>query len=201
MINTLTHKSTYQTNTNFPKHAAMVVLMGLTGFTQTACGSEFPDSAKIYQKNIEEYAKRSRSDVIYEPFGQLMYIRKVDAKTARDFKEKDSRGRARSYYGGDYGMLQNGDVYQVTTKWPIEAAIKVTKQMKQQDCSKDVTQYGIKYKCLVTVDNLSKVMPDLKDFYTNTGFRGGFKNNNTLKGQITVKNENDIFEFLSFRSN
>lgn len=102
MINTLTHKSTYQFNSSFPKHAAMVVLMGLTSFTQTACGSEFPDSAKIYQKNIEEYAKRSHSAVIYEPFGQLNYIHKADARTTRDFKEKLDNGRLRNTYSTEW---------------------------------------------------------------------------------------------------
>lgn len=160
----------------------------------TSCSNDpnNPDAIKLFKKVIEENAQRDAElraringethiDIIgvNDPFDGLEYLKSPD----------------------------NDDSWRdVSTYWPVEAATNITKRMKQQTCSKEVSEYGVRFKCFVTVDDTSSAMPALKDvpdkrmlysfgYDPQTSVDGKIP----LKGVIRLKQEADKIEFIDFR--
>lgn len=179
-------------------HLTAILITTLSSLTLTACGSDMPDSAKVFRKTLEHHADEFKVDYISNPFDKLHYIGKVSEQTANNIRESESRGQSISGMG--YIESKNGEIFEETTRWPIKAAIKLTKEMKQEDCSKEITDNGVRYECFVQVDDLIAVMPDFKDSFGDTEAFEAYKQNyNTLKGKITLRKNGDKLEFISFR--
>jgi hypothetical protein len=188
-------------------HLTAILITTLSSLTLTACGSDMPDSAKVFRKALEQRADElkahnSDTNTIANPFGFLPYMDKVSEQTASNLRESESRGQSIEGARRDtsYFKSENGEIFESTIYWPIQRAIKLTKKMKQQDCSKEITDSGIRYECFVTVENVLDVMPDFKDSFSDTEAFEYYKQNfNTLKGKITLRKNGDKLEFISFK--
>lgn len=194
----MSNSTSYVASIGLRSHLTAILITTLSSLTLTACGSDMPDSAKVFRKTLEHHADEFKVDYIYNPFDKLHYIGKVSEQTANNIRESESRGQSISGMG--YIESKNGEIFEETTRWPIKAAIKLTKEMKQEDCSKKITDDGVRYECFVQVDDLIAVMPDFKDSFGNTEAFEAYKQNyNTLKGKITLRKNGDKLEFISFR--
>lgn len=194
----MNNSTSYVASIGLRSHLTAILVTTLSSLTLTACGSDMPNSAKVFRKTLEQHADEFKVDYIYNPFDKLHYIGKVSEQTANNIRESENRGQSISGMG--YIESKNGEIFEETTRWPIKAAIKLTKEMKQEDCSKKITDDGVRYECFVQVDDLIAVMPDFKDSFGDTEAFEAYKQNyNTLKGKITLRKNDDKLEFISFR--
>lgn len=194
---------TFKFKGNLPNSIASslaVAAVIASGLALSACSNQ-PNAKKVFIKAMEEKAERNQSKDVFEPFGILGYVEKLEPKEAEEvtreyYDYNDQYFHTKYYYMGD-----DHAVYHETSHWPIDKIITLIKTMDQENCVEEKRLESDRYDCLVTTDSINAVMGG-----SNYYFKNRYKRDiNGLNGVITIIRDHKTkemkflkFEFKSF---